>query len=863
MTRPDFPSRHSVFLSYAREDLPLARQIALALETEGLTVAMDVTDIVPGEDWQARINQLLRGAAKVVFLATPASLLSAACKEELEAARAAGKPVLPLLSAGLPREELPDWLRNLHYTRLGSGAGITAEIASLATALRINIDWERRKAGYLLQAVGEQPLIRDRKDLALAESWAMDRPENAAPVPSAIAEMLARSRQRLQRRTRLGLLALAALVAVFAGLSGFAALQWRSQARATAEAEKQAALRVSGPAGDLLAQGRGLGALYLLHEAVTVLQDVTPVEPQMHVALRAALQNAAGQSRIAIANDLVLLDLGGTLLLQDPADGALMRIGAGGPEDSGVKMPGEILAWDFVPALDSGILVRRLDGQLLFQRFDTTTLAAGPVLLTLAIPAEEAPVLTITMAPDGVILVRGHEAEKDYYYEKAPPYQALSAWVADLQSGRSLRMQDLPDALRNDRAGRSYLTFNRRAPPLRFDQGSGSLVAFGPQEAAPDQRDIYYTCFRHHLADPDLELMIDRMGESYRDDLTATAYGIFTPQCRVTGKWLATISGRTSQSGFWKDIAIFNREVLLDRDNGLREEGFFSPEEGAAFRRLPVLANLGLPHLLQTGDNDPLFASFDGRALYGSFSMESMVNDAPIAGATLITETLAAWVETPVDTGRREIILIDLAEAKKTPFREIDPNPPPRGSGDDPLAARAEDKAAPTDITLADGSIFTAADRDALHLAEWDLIAVPGQPALIASGWREEVLRITRAPDGNWQRSILLALELPLSVRAISNDGSLMAVMLSGATVGSNAVVVYSTRDGSRVEPLATGSGGDIYPFGHSGFAEDGRFGSPDDELIYTRFPDYLGYRAALEQAILQLCPTWPANDCS
>jgi hypothetical protein len=59
-----------LFLSYARQDLAEARRLAEEIEARGYTVAMDVNDVAPGEDWQARLDQLLQGAAKLLFLAS-------------------------------------------------------------------------------------------------------------------------------------------------------------------------------------------------------------------------------------------------------------------------------------------------------------------------------------------------------------------------------------------------------------------------------------------------------------------------------------------------------------------------------------------------------------------------------------------------------------------------------------------------------------------------------------------------------------------------------------------------------------------------------------------------------------------------
>jgi tetratricopeptide (TPR) repeat protein len=57
-----------VFVSYVREDSPAAGRLHTCLEDAGIRVWRDVTDLRPGEDWQAEIRQAISDSA-LVFLA--------------------------------------------------------------------------------------------------------------------------------------------------------------------------------------------------------------------------------------------------------------------------------------------------------------------------------------------------------------------------------------------------------------------------------------------------------------------------------------------------------------------------------------------------------------------------------------------------------------------------------------------------------------------------------------------------------------------------------------------------------------------------------------------------------------------------
>ena len=65
--------RLRVFISYSRKDIDFADQLEEALQTCGFDTIMDRQDITGGEDWKARLGELIRGTDTVVFVLSPDS----------------------------------------------------------------------------------------------------------------------------------------------------------------------------------------------------------------------------------------------------------------------------------------------------------------------------------------------------------------------------------------------------------------------------------------------------------------------------------------------------------------------------------------------------------------------------------------------------------------------------------------------------------------------------------------------------------------------------------------------------------------------------------------------------------------------
>jgi len=87
-SRPDATNRDKprVFISYSREDLDFADQLAAALDSSGFECFIDREGISGGEAWKRRLGDLISEADTVVFVLSPDSARSETCNWEVEEA---------------------------------------------------------------------------------------------------------------------------------------------------------------------------------------------------------------------------------------------------------------------------------------------------------------------------------------------------------------------------------------------------------------------------------------------------------------------------------------------------------------------------------------------------------------------------------------------------------------------------------------------------------------------------------------------------------------------------------------------------------------------------------------------------------
>jgi hypothetical protein len=127
-------SKEFVFISYSREDRAFVDRLSKDLRLGGITTWQDTKEIAAGENWREAIEQSLRQASVMLYVASTQSAASHWMTKELEAVFSRGTRVIPLILDNQGEQELPVFLRD--YQWVDFRAGYKEALAQLLAALR-------------------------------------------------------------------------------------------------------------------------------------------------------------------------------------------------------------------------------------------------------------------------------------------------------------------------------------------------------------------------------------------------------------------------------------------------------------------------------------------------------------------------------------------------------------------------------------------------------------------------------------------------------------------------------------------------------------------------------------------------------
>lgn len=169
-----------VFLSYSRSDRQLAGRVRHDLTSRGLDVWSD-RRLGLGGSWLAEISKAIDGARAVVMLATPAALASVWVTREVGAARALGKPIVPLLAAGTRFGDLPASLAGVNGVDLADGYEDSVRSIAEAFTCPTKLDsLSRPKAPVLLLLTADDTVAGMVTEIARPVGLAVERPDPLA-----------------------------------------------------------------------------------------------------------------------------------------------------------------------------------------------------------------------------------------------------------------------------------------------------------------------------------------------------------------------------------------------------------------------------------------------------------------------------------------------------------------------------------------------------------------------------------------------------------------------------------------------------------------------------------------------------------
>jgi tetratricopeptide (TPR) repeat protein len=237
-----------LFLSYSRKDKDFALRLQSALQAESYEAVLDTTDIAPGEDWQARLAELILRADTVLFLVSPDSVGSSFCGWEIEEAARRGKRVLPLLVRKTPDADVPRVLARLNYIHFVDANAFDNGMAALEQALTQDIAWQREHtrfgegaADWEVRGKPAALLLRGVR-LGEAEQWLASEPAEAGVTTAAQRVFIAASRKAASTRQRNWVAGLVMALVVLGGFALFSYVQWQEAVAQRAVAEQQTKL---------------------------------------------------------------------------------------------------------------------------------------------------------------------------------------------------------------------------------------------------------------------------------------------------------------------------------------------------------------------------------------------------------------------------------------------------------------------------------------------------------------------------------------------------------------------------------------------------------------------------------------------
>ncbi len=234
-----------VFISYSRQDLRFAKELAGALEARDKQPWMDVRGIEDGEVFPQVLRRAIEASDGFVFIISPAAASSSFCQQELDHALALGKRIVPVLHREVPDEALPAGIRERQWVQAGDE--VTGKVAErVARALDAEPDHTREHTRLLLRARhwdarGRRSTDLPRgEELADAEAW-LTNAQGRDPAPTVLhAEWIGGGRAAVGRRQRRLVVGAAGIALVTVALLIFALVSRHQAVRAESAARSQA-----------------------------------------------------------------------------------------------------------------------------------------------------------------------------------------------------------------------------------------------------------------------------------------------------------------------------------------------------------------------------------------------------------------------------------------------------------------------------------------------------------------------------------------------------------------------------------------------------------------------------------------------
>ena len=280
-----------VFISYSRRDRPFVARLAQELVDRGRQVWVDTDDIPPTAEWMDEIQAAIAGSDAVLFVLSPAFLASPVCGQELDAAVALNKRLIPVLREAVPAADVPAEVAKRNWIDATSDERFGAAVDDVVTAMDTDLDWVRLHTRLLVRAREWEESGRDRSyllrgsELSEGELWLASQPAATLqqPTPVQIAYLRASREGARRRQRRLS----AALGVGLVVTSVLAVAAWTQRNTAVEQRRVARSRELSASAVGQLEIDPELGIL-LAREALAL----APEDPAAEQALRQSLRDS-------------------------------------------------------------------------------------------------------------------------------------------------------------------------------------------------------------------------------------------------------------------------------------------------------------------------------------------------------------------------------------------------------------------------------------------------------------------------------------------------------------------------------------------------------------------------------------------
>jgi hypothetical protein len=156
MTHPDSQKKLLVFISYASEDRPKARQLYNQLEMDGFDAWLDEQRLLPGQDWNLEIEKAEMASDVILLCLSRFSIqkegyIQREIKLALKIQEEKPEGTIFVIPVRLDDCELPFSIRGLHW------ADYPAEYSRLRIALNFRVERRARSFNRTVTTKTDQP----------------------------------------------------------------------------------------------------------------------------------------------------------------------------------------------------------------------------------------------------------------------------------------------------------------------------------------------------------------------------------------------------------------------------------------------------------------------------------------------------------------------------------------------------------------------------------------------------------------------------------------------------------------------------------------------------------------------------------